>query len=115
MVVEDDAEILYIVYLLLTEEGHEVIHASDLGIIKDTGSIQPDLILMDELLGNEKGSEACKMLKADKETSHIPVVMMSALMGIENKAAEAGADGFLRKPFHRDELYSIVNRWQDSA
>lgn len=112
VVIEDDAEILYIVYLLLTEEGHEVIHASDLEITKDIVTLQPDLILLDELLGNEKGSDACKMLKANKETSQIPIVMMSALLGIESKAAEAGADGYLRKPFDRDELNELVNRWQ---
>jgi DNA-binding response OmpR family regulator len=115
MVIEDDAELLYIVYILLTEEGHEVIHASDLEITKDVGTIQPDLILLDELLGNEKGSEACKSLKSNTETSHIPIVMMSALLGIERKAAEVGADGFLRKPFDREELNTLVNRWQDSA
>lgn len=112
MVIEDDAEILYIVYILLKEEGHDVIFASDLSIIKDVTTIQPDLILLDELLGNEKGSEACKQLKSSHETAHIPVIMMSALMGIESKAAAAGADGFLRKPFDREELYTLVKRWQ---
>ncbi|WP_142527925.1 response regulator [Pedobacter westerhofensis] len=115
MVIEDDAEILYIVYVLLTEEGHKVIHSSDLEIIKEVNTIQPDVILMDELLGNEKGSEACKALKADTATSHIPVVMMSALLGIEKMAAEAGADGFLRKPFHREELSATVRHWQNKS
>lgn len=115
MVIEDDAEILYIVYVLLKEEGHEVIYASDLKIINDVSTIQPDLILLDELLGNEKGSEACKKLKADTKTAHIPIVMMSALLGIERKAAEAGADGFLRKPFDREELYTLVKYWHKSA
>jgi DNA-binding response OmpR family regulator len=115
MVIEDDAEILYIVYLLLTEEGHEVIYSSDLEITQNIGAIQPDLILLDELLGTEKGSDACKTLKANTETAHIPIVMMSALLGIERKATEAGADGFLRKPFDREELNDVVNRWKNSA
>jgi len=115
MVIEDDAEILYIVYVLLKEEGHEVIYESDLSIIKEVKTIQPDLILMDELLGNEKGSAACKTLKANEETTHIPIIMMSALLGIEKMAAEAGADGFLRKPFDRQELYTLVKHWDKSA
>lgn len=115
MVIEDDAEILYIVYLLLTQEGHEVIHSSDLEIIKQVPVIQPDVILLDELLGNEKGSDACKALKANPATSQIPVIMMSALLGIEKKAAEAGADGFLRKPFGKEELSTTVNYWQNRS
>lgn len=115
MVIEDDAEILYILYALLTEEGHDVIHSPNLRIITKISTIQPDLILLDELLGNEKGSDACKMLKADLNTSHIPIVLMSALLGVEAKAAEAGADGYLRKPFDTEDLHAAVARWSKKS
>src|SRR5437867_11792547 len=56
------------------------------------------------------GFEVCKILKDNPETRLIPVVIMTALGQVEDRVQgiEAGADDFLTKPIHRDELLARI-------
>ena len=62
---------------------------------------QPDLVLLDILMPEMDGYEACRRLKAGKKTGHIPVVFFTALREpqIEVLAREAGAVCVVQKPF----------------
>ncbi len=66
----------------------------------------PDIILLDIMMPGMNGYEVCKKLKDDRNTNHIPIVMVTALHEKEdrNKAIEAGADDFITKPFDIIEL-----------
>jgi YesN/AraC family two-component response regulator len=57
-----------------------------------------------------QGTELCKMLKADERTSHIPVILLTALSSIEQKIQgfEIGADDYITKPFNADMLKTRV-------
>ncbi len=70
----------------------------------------PDLILLDIMMPGMDGYEVCRMLKRNKKTVHIPVVMVTALTEKTDKikAIEAGADDFLSKPVDVDELNARV-------
>ena len=71
---------------------------------------QPDLILLDIMMPKLSGFEVCKTLKRDPATSHIMVLMVTALneLGDIERAVAAGCDDFLSKPINKLELVKRV-------
>jgi len=72
---------------------------------------QPDLILLDVLMSGIDGFETCQHLKADHATTHIPVIMLTALDGQADRlrGLDAGADDFLSKPYPDMALFTRVS------
>jgi len=72
---------------------------SDGKIIFENSYTYPDLYLLDKQLSGSDGLAVCNYLKTNEQTKEIPVVMMSAYPNVEELALNAGADGFIEKPF----------------
>lgn len=115
LVIEDDKDIRDTIVYILQEEQFEVISSEDSKILKSIDTIKPDLVLLDNWLTDWKsdanGQQLSKELKTNPATSHIPVIIISAVSNIK-EIAEAGlADGYLRKPFDITELTDIVKKY----
>ncbi|MBE9585443.1 response regulator transcription factor [Mucilaginibacter sp. JRF] len=108
LVIEDDKDILDVLEYVLEDAGYDVITAANGSVLVNINAIKPDVILIDEWLGAEKGSQHCKFLKSTTAMRHIPVVMMSAAMDIEHIADECGADAYIKKPFDIDHVTFIT-------
>lgn len=73
----------------------------------------PDLILMDVQLPKMSGLDATRVLRSDVRTQHIPIIVITsfALSGDRERATEAGAAGYLAKPYSPRELLALVRQF----
>ncbi|WP_430812537.1 MULTISPECIES: hybrid sensor histidine kinase/response regulator transcription factor [unclassified Carboxylicivirga] len=71
----------------------------------------PDLIITDVMMPQMNGKELCQVIKSNFKTSHIPVVMITALIGVDDKVEglEVGADAYVEKPFSIEVLKATIN------
>lgn len=70
----------------------------------------PALVIMDVMMPGETGIEVCRKIKALKQGEHTPVLMLTARDGVKEKveALDGGADDYITKPFHYQELQARV-------
>lgn len=102
LVVEDDSDMLRLIDLELSDQYQVVsaVNGRD-GVAKALETI-PDLVVTDLMMPVMDGIELCRILKADRHTSHIPVIMLTAKDSVESQieGLETGADDYVTKPFH---------------
>lgn len=113
LVVDDNPINLKLVRVILTTEGYDVRTATDaeeaLEVLRE---LRPRLIVMDLQLPGMDGLELTRRLKADPATSDIAILAVTAyaMKGDEQKALEAGCDGYVSKPIDAEALPGIVEK-----
>ena len=111
LVVDDDPDMAAYLARLLESEGlaAETVNNGDAAMVY-VMSTPPDLVLLDIMMPGTDGFEICARLKADTATAMIPVVLVTALEDQQSRVRgiKAGADDFLSKPVHREELVARV-------
>jgi DNA-binding response OmpR family regulator len=108
LIVEDDASIREYLHLGFGYEGYRVLSAVSGGAALELfGREQPDVIVLDLGL---PGLDGLGVLKAVRERSQVPVIVLTARDGVQDRIAGlvAGADDYLVKPFHFGELVARV-------
>lgn len=111
LVVDDVDANVRLLEAKLTIEYYEVLTASDgPTAIRVAAEQKPDIILLDVMMPGMDGFETCRRIKADPATSHIPVVLVTALDGREDRIVglDAGADDFVTKPIDDVLLFARV-------
>lgn len=111
LIVDDTPENLQVLSATLSERGYQV-----RGVIKGKMAIRaarsapPDLILLDIRMPDMSGYEVCEQLKADSQTSEIPVIFISALDEVLDKvkAFQVGGVDYITKPFQIEEVLARV-------
>ena len=115
LIVEDDANIRYILKYNLELDGYEVDLAENGLAALEKLEPAPDLILLDVMMPGMNGLEACAKIKADPATKMIPIFMITAksqLADIE-EAFKAGANDYLTKPFDPTTLSNRIKEKMD--
>jgi signal transduction histidine kinase/ligand-binding sensor domain-containing protein/DNA-binding response OmpR family regulator len=115
LVVEDEADIQQYVYEILSPS-FKVITASNgkEGLAKALETI-PDLIVSDIMMPEMDGIELCRTLKSHKDTSHIPIILLTALSDMAHhvQGIQEGADVYLPKPFNSQlllvHIHNLIN------
>lgn len=111
LIIEDEKDIRQLLIFTLQYAGFNVISGNDgEEAIRIANEEMPDLILMDVQMPRLDGFEACKMIKTNVKTAHIPVMFLSA-KGQDSeitKGFEVGASDYLLKPFTPTDLIERV-------
>lgn len=116
LVVDDVPISLKLTGILLRREGFQVVTAPDAEwTLELLGSIHPDLILVDIQLPGMDGLELTRRVKQNPETQDIVVVALTAcaMKGDDQRAFEAGCDGYITKPVDTMTLGSRIREYLD--
>ena len=109
LIFDDDPEILFVCKIILEQQNYRVETRTRCEtIITDIGQVKPDIILMDLWIPQIGGEEAIRLMKNNKATQHLPVILFSANIEIEEICKRANANGFLCKPFDVSALKKII-------
>jgi two-component system phosphate regulon response regulator PhoB len=112
LVVEDERPIREMIAFGLRRAGFEVREAADARTGREeVANRRPDLLLVDWMLPDTSGLEFTRALKRDRETSELPIIMLTARAEEGDKIAglEGGADDYITKPFSPRELLARIN------
>ena len=107
LIVDDVVSNVLLLKILLSNEKYQVCTANCGNMaIEQAKAEKPDLILLDVMMPDITGFDAAQILKKDPETTHIPIIFLTALNNPSDlvHGFQVGANDFLTKPFNKEEL-----------
>jgi len=111
LVVDDELESLKLIGLMLQRRGYEISAArSGQQALEKAVTENPDLVILDVMMPDMDGFEVCRRLRADPATADLPIIIFTAKTMVDDKVTgfQAGADDYLTKPVHPEELASRI-------
>lgn len=112
LVIEDHKDIRLYLKVLFNSSYHIIMAENGEEGVRMARKEMPDLIITDVMMPVMDGFECCRILKEDLKTCHIPIILLTALVGDADvvKGIELGADDYILKPFNPEILRSKVKR-----
>lgn len=112
--IEDDAEMIELLRLMLSRQGYGVFGAvgGQVGLV-EVDRLQPDVVLLDLMMPGMDGWEVYRRLKDNPATCNIPVIMLTAKAKNSERIKalrEAQVDDFIAKPFSPNQLVDSIER-----
>ncbi|MEC7889190.1 MAG: phosphate regulon transcriptional regulator PhoB [Pseudomonadota bacterium] len=111
LLVEDDPALSELLEYRFTNEGYNVRTTSDgdEALLLASEDV-PDLVILDWMIEGPSGIEVCRRLRRDKDTAHVPIIMLTAREAEDDRirGLDTGADDYLTKPFSPRELLARV-------
>jgi len=107
LVVDDDKGATDLLEAILLATGHQAVVINDSSKAMEAAAQEkPNLILLDLMMPEPTGFQLCRMLRQNPDFRAVPIVIITALDNTDSRvvAIGAGANGFLRKPFHVSDL-----------
>ena len=111
LVVDDDPDIRDVLNITLSQEGYEIIEATDgQEGLKLAQTKNPDLVILDFKMPKLDGKAVCRELKKDILLSHMPIIMLTGKGDVSDKVGgiDAGVDDYVVKPFEPQELIARI-------
>lgn len=112
ILVEDDPALSELLEFRFQKEGYDVrvTPDGDEALVMAREDL-PDLMILDWMIEGTSGIEVCRRLRRDKETAHLPIIMLTAREAEDDRVRglETGADDYLTKPFSPRELLARVS------
>jgi DNA-binding response OmpR family regulator len=111
LIVDDESDLVSVLRIGLEIEGFEVIEAADGEEgLKRAQRDRPHLLVLDLMLPKLDGYKVCRALKFDERYRNLPIVVLSARSGEQDRklALDMGADAFVSKPYDMAELVKLI-------
>lgn len=114
LVVDDSQAEIRLLQSVLQQGGFHSVGISDPTRIEETiEEERPNVILLDVVMPQRNGFQACRELKGQKQYSNIPVILVTSKTAPSDRywGEQQGANGYVAKPFTADELINTVKRF----
>lgn len=112
LVIDDEHNVINLLQINLEAEGYEVDTACDgMDGLNRIRAMKPDLVICDVMMPELDGFGLCRLIREDTSTDTLPFIFLTAKADMPEKidGFNAGADDYMTKPFHLDELLVRVN------
>jgi len=114
LIVDDSPAEVKLMQSLLEKEGYWPVGLNDPKLVEEAITHErPSVILLDIVMPDRNGYQVCRDLKGSAEFNSIPVIMVTSKSSVSDRfwGEQQGADGYVTKPFTRDELLRAVRRF----
>ncbi|HEY8552305.1 MAG TPA: response regulator [Thermaerobacter sp.] len=109
LVADDVPAVRAFLQLALTEQGYEVALAGDgETALQVAREMRPDVILLDWVMPRMNGAQVLRALRRHPQLQHVPVVLMTGSVGVDEITSEFGVRWVLEKPFGIDDLFETL-------